>query len=241
VPEPDPEVFAGELQAGSRPRPPGEVARALGRAVRVGAVAGLLPNAAVLAVYFARYHELPLPWGKLASTLAAYALGTGISLAVVIQALVLACDRIARIGFGLIAIANPIVAGVLGGAVGGIGPGAFAVTVFGGYHGPIVGTELVTAAILAGAALIALPLARPAAPARIAAAAILGGLIVSLIVVAIVPFLHEEELRSAVYALGPGPVGALAGLIGGATLGLYVGLVIAIARTSWPGRARRQP
>jgi hypothetical protein len=237
------EVFAGELEPAGRPRPKSVSASRLRAACGNGFVAGLFPASVVFTIYYVANHETDLPWVQIGSILAVFAPITGISLALFIELLVLAFDRVASWWRPLVVLANPVVAGVLGGALAGVVPGAVGVTVFGSYRGPFVGTALIATANIAGAVLVAVPLARRARRARadagdgeslaIAAATAIATLALCAAAAVVTPLLVDssfDRIRGALEEDGP-RVGAAAGALAGAVMGLYVGLVIALGRT----------
>lgn len=237
------EAFAGELHSLlPAPRPRTWTPR-LGAAIRTGLIAGFLPSAGVGIVYFLQNNDMPMPWLKIASILAVYGPAVGILLAVLVETLVMIFDRIARLGFGLVAIANPVTAGALGGALAGIAPGAVGVTVFGAYHGPFVGTPSIACSLIAGAVMIAVPLARRARMARapkadsnkraIAMANILATLILCATAALLAPIIVDSAFREAQGAIddyGGAIIGAVAGMLGGCVVGVYIGLVVAFGR-----------
>lgn len=224
----------------------------LAAALRNGVVAGLVPSTIVLAIYFARHHDAPLPWLKIASILALYGPGVGVLLAVLCEALVMLTDRIARVGFGLVALANPITACTLGGLIAGIAPGAIGVVVFGAYRGPFVGTELIAFGLIAGAMLVAIPLAARARHQRgatrnarvIAMATLIATLILCAVAAVIAPAIVGSafaEARDSVEEHGA-LIGAVAGAAGGSVVGVFIGIVIAIGRGGLRGqRGARGP
>jgi hypothetical protein len=243
------DVFAGELapvEAPPRRRPgPALVRQALG----TGLVAGTLPAAAVFAIYFAFNHHLAMPWIRIASWVAVYGPVVGVLLACSVQVLVLGFDRAGAVVPPLRVIANPVSAGCLGGALAGVLPGAVGVVVFGSYHGPFVGTSLIACGVIAGAVMVAAPLARRARRARIhaaggrerpggdrgviAAATVIATLILVAVAVVIAPILVDgafAEARGALATRGAA-VGALVGAIGGGVVGVFIGLVIALGRS----------
>lgn len=211
-----------------------------------GVVAGLLPSTIVLVVYFLQHRDAPLPWLKIASILALYGPGVGVLLAVLCEALVMITDRIARAGYGLVALANPVVACALAGLLAGIAPGAIGVVVFGSYHGPFVGTGLIAFGLIGGAMLVALPLAARARRYRgaprnarmIAMATLIATLTLCAVAAVVAPVIVGSafaEARHSVEEHGA-LVGAVAGAAGGGVVGVFIGLVIAISR----GRAKSQ-
>jgi hypothetical protein len=201
----------------------------------------------VFTIYYVVNHDMDLPWVQIGSILALFAPLTGISLAVFVEALVLVFDRLASLWRPLGAIANPITAGVVGGALAGIAPGAIGVTVFGGYRGPFVGTWMIAFANITGAVMVAVPLARRARKARrrndagfrdpedslaIAAATAIATLALCAAAAIVTPLLVDssfERIRGALEDDGPG-VGAIAGAVSGGIIGVYIGLVVALGR-----------
>ena len=248
----DADGFAGELTSLAPARRERAWVPRLGAAVRIGIRAGLVPSAAVFAIYFVAHHALPMPWVRIASVLAVYGPAVGVLLAVLTELFVMLFDRIARAGHGLAAVANPVTAGTLGGVLAGIVPGAVGVTVFGSYTGPFVGTVLIAGALITGSMLVAVPLARRARRARwpvrppahddrvIAAAAAIATLILCVVAAVIAPIIvataFAETVRGTLEETGP-VVGAIAGAVGGGIVGLFVGLVIALGRSLRPRSA----
>lgn len=238
----DGEVFAGELcslhSPAARKR---TVLPRLGGALRVGALAGLFPSLGVGAIYFLAHHATNLPWLRIGSILVVYGPSVGVLLACAVELLVLAFDRIARLGGGLVVIANPVTASGIAGCLAGIVPGAVGVTVFGAYHGPFVGTALIACSVISGAVVIALWLARRAGGNRtaVAIAAALATLILCGAALVVAPIIVEGAFAQAQGAVDDYGivVGAAAGAAGGAIVGIYIGLVIALAR----GLARLRP
>jgi hypothetical protein len=247
------EVFAGELRP-SRPLHPVTARPPLIRqALVTGAVAGGVPGAIVFAIYYGMHSQLPLPWIRVASVLAVFAPFAGMALAGSVQAMVLAFDRIARLGRGVGLIANPVLAGLIGGALGGIAPGAISVITFGSYHGPFLGTALIAFPVISGSIYIAGMIALRARRARlgrtpgdkrmIAIATIAAGVILLAVAAVVAPALvdgafAEAQRRAGSIAEKGGMIGAIAGAIGGTLVGIYIGMVIAIGRSLRP---RRKP
>jgi hypothetical protein len=240
--------FAGELSTVNVPRRASAIGPRLVAACASGVVAGLLPSAIVLLVYFLRNADAPLPWIRVATILAVYGPGIGVLLAGFVELFVLATDRIARIGFGLVAVFNPVTAGGLGGMLAGIAPGAVGVVVFGSYHGPFVGTGLIAFGLIAGSVMVAVPAARRARRARgiadnrrvIAAATIGATLILCAVAAVVAPVIVGsafDEARNSVDDYG-GIIGAVAGALGGTVVGVFIGIVIALARVLRSSAAR---
>jgi len=231
----DGEVFAGELcsQVGRSPDRRRRLPR-LDGALRVGALAGLVPALGVGAIYFLAHHASDLPWLRIGSILALYGPFVGVLLAVAVELAVRASDRVARVGYGLIALANPITAGGVAGCLAGIAPGAVGVSVFGAYHGPFVGTPLIACSVISGAVMIAVSFARRAGGNRTATgvAAVLATVILCAAALVLAPIIVDgafAQAQGTVADYGP-VVGAGAGAMGGCIVGIYIGLVIALAR-----------
>ncbi len=70
----------------------------LAAAFRNGVLAGLVPSAIVLVLYFIDHRDAPLPWVRIASILAVYGPAVGVLLAVCCESLTMITDRIARAG-----------------------------------------------------------------------------------------------------------------------------------------------
>ena len=237
------EAFAGELHSLlPAPRPRTWTPR-IGAAIRTGIRAGFVPAAGVGLVYFLQNRDQPMPWLTIGSILVVYGPAVGILLAVLVEALVMIFDRIARLGFGLVAIANPVTAGALGGSLAGIAPGAVGVAVFGSYHGPFVGTPSIACGLITGAVMIAVPLARRARMARapkaqsskraIAMATIFATLILCAVAAVAAPIIVDgafQEAQGAIDDYGSAIIGAVSGMLGGCVVGVYIGLVIAFGR-----------
>jgi hypothetical protein len=234
------EAFAGEVTSLRPPPRPSTWRPRLRAAFGTGAKAGILPTTIVFAIYFlAHRDDADLPWLRIASIAAVYGPLVGISLAVSVEALVMITERIARLGYGLGWVANPVSAGGLAGVISGLAPGAVGVLVFGSYHGPFLGTGLIAFSLISGAGLISVPLAIRARRARqapddfrvIAAASVVATLIVCAIALVAAPVIVQSAFAQAQGAVGEygGIVGALAGASGGAVVGVYIGLVIALS------------
>jgi hypothetical protein len=239
--EPDDEGFAGELRAVAPVRRASELGPRLRTAFVTGAKAGIAPSVIVFLAYFLLNRDAGLPWVRLGSILVIYGPAIGILLATFVELFVLATDRIARLGFGLWLIANPVTAGGIAGALAGIAPGAVGVVVFGAYRGPFVGTGLIAFGLIAGSILVAMPLAIRARRARnlpddrgvIAIATVIATLILCAVAAVVAPIIVGsafDEARGAVDEYG-GIVGAVAGAAGGMVVGVFIGLVIALGRS----------
>lgn len=245
----DLDAIAGQVTAAGERTERGALRSRYGAAVRIGVRAGLVPAIAVFLVYFIEHHAVPMPWARIAVLLAIYGPLIAVSLAVLTELFVAAFDRVARLGCGLVAIANPVTAGTLGGALAGVAPGAAGVVIFGSYTGPFVGTVLLTGALIAGAMLVAVPLARRARQARwpqarhdrvIIAAAVLATLILCAVSAVVAPVIVASAFAQAMAGRlqTDGPmIGAVAGVLAGAIVGSFTGLVIAIGRSLQPRRA----
>lgn len=206
-----------------------------------GVLAGLIPSAIVLAIYFIQHHDAALPWIKIASILAVYGPGIGVLLAVLCEALTMLTDRIARVGYGLVVIANPVIACALGGVLAGIAPGAIGVVVFGSYRGPFVGTELIALGLISGSVMVAVPLAKRARRLRnakpnalvIGAATLIATAILCAVAAIIAPVIVGSafaEARNGIEDYG-GLIGAVAGAVGGGVVGVFIGIVIVFGRS----------
>ena len=228
------EVFAGEMCALQAPGARARRSLRLAGALRVGVLAGLFPALGVGAIYFLAHHTMDLPWLRIGSILVVYGPSVGVLLAVAVELFVLAFDRIARLGYGLVAVANPVTAGGLAGCLAGIAPGAIGVTVFGAYHGPFVGTALIACSVISGAVVIAVSLARRAGGNRtgVVIAVLLATLILCGAALVLAPIIVEGAFAQAQGAIDEYGivVGAAAGAMGGAIVGIYIGLVVALAR-----------
>jgi len=256
-------VFAGEL----RPSTP-VLARAarpplIKQAIRTGAIAGAVPGAITFIDYFVENRGLALPWVTLATEVMCIAIGSGMVLAGMVQAAILLFDRIARIHRALIVVANPILAGMLAGAIGGVVPGAIAVSILGAYHSPFLGTVPIALALIGGTTILIVPLTLRARRARhpkargdrwrVAVATGVATLVAAALAVVIAPILvhvafdrasggdqsvawgyRSPELPPTVTRA---TIGAIGGSIGGMVLGLYVGVAVAIGRALRPATA----
>ncbi|HEU0030639.1 MAG TPA: hypothetical protein VFQ53_08400 [Kofleriaceae bacterium] len=236
----DEEAIAGELHVAAAPRAStwGPHARAV---LAIGVRAGLVPSLIVFALYFLTNRDAELPWVRVATLVAAYGPAVGVLLAGSIALVVAVTDRIARLGHGLVVIANPITAGAVAGLVAGIAPGAIGVSMFGAYHGPFVGTALIAFGMIAGSVLVAAPLALRARRARasvadkraVALATVFATLILCAVAAVLAPVIVGnafEEARGGLDEYGA-IVGAVAGAAGGAVIGVFIGLVIALGRS----------
>jgi hypothetical protein len=236
------EAFAWEMSP-----PPRRIVRVprILATVRTGAVAGGIPAVFVFAVYFAQHHAFPLPWARLALTMALYGPLVGVLIAVLVRIAVNLFDWIARVGYGTGWIANPVSAGTLAGAIAGIVPGAIGVSVFGGYNAPFAGTALICAAFIIGSVLVAVPFARKPASntkrpdAGIITAAVVMATIVPCVGAAIIAPMVTANAFATIYSESSlhesltnhrAAVGAVAGAIGCSLLGLHIGLVLTFTR-----------
>ncbi len=213
----------------------GVMIQRLAASLRGGIIAGLVPAMILFGIYVIEAWEWGLPWLRIASVVAVYAPISGVLLAVCVELPIVWLDRVGAAWWPLRIVANPLAAGVIGGAFAGIAPGAFGVPVFGSYAAPFVGTAPLCCACIAAAALVILPIARrcgvaaiPASPCMLAtpisiarlAAAVLAPIVVDTAFVQVNNTLDQD-----------GPIiGAACGAIGGAFLGLYVGLVVVLGR-----------
>ena len=207
-----------------------------GACVRGGALAGSLPAIGLYAVYFALNHDVDMPWLKIASLLAVFAPIAGILYAVFVEACVVGFDRARRWLAPLVVVANPITAGLAGGALAGIAPGAVGVTTFGSYHGPFVGTVPLACTCIGGALLVVVPIARRCGAGGLVAGFAIATVLLCTIAAVVAPLLVDTafaQLQGELATDGP-IVGATCGLIGGGIMGLYVGVVIAVGRMVRP-------
>lgn len=223
------EIFAWEatLQRPERVRNP-----RWGRCMWGGAIAGFVPAAILYAIYVAVAWDFALPWLQIGSMLAVFAPLAGMMLAVFVEGLVVATDRMRRAWWPLGLAANPLVAGVVGGALAGIAPGAVGVTVFGAYEGPFVGTAPLAAACITSALLVVWPIAKRCGAARPGMAIFLATIVLCAAAGMIAPVVVHvafTEIGNELKTHGP-LVGAGVGIVGGGTLGLYVGLVVVMGR-----------
>ena len=218
-----------------------------GRAARKGAMCGLGPSVILFAWYAAHHQDLPMPWAQIGVMSALVGTFTGAALGGVVQLLVARFDRLA--GRARL-VANPITAGLLGGALTSIVAGVFAVAVFGSYHGPYVGTiesaGMLISACWALATLLtidALRGSRAGTAADLVPATgfvVLSALVTAAVTIAaariVAPSLFSEGVfwtaRYAVLAHGAVTVGCVLGVIVGAMFGMHLGLAI------WLGRRR---
>lgn len=219
------------------------------RAARLGAICALGPSLILFGWYYAANKHLPLPWMKIAAISASLGMFTGAALGGSVQGLIAVFDRargLARV------VANPVTAGILGGAVASVLAGVVAVAVFGSFRGPYVGTVEAGGMLIAACASLATVLAVDArrgggagsvgdlvpAAARVVLAAILvGGAAVGLVIV-LAPTLFQHGLfwfmRYAVMDHGAVLVGSVLGVLVGALFGAHLGLSI------WLGRRARR-
>lgn len=237
----DDEVFAGEVRSlRAPPRVRSWVPRAVA-SIRTGAIAGIAPALVAGGVYFALHHDADLPWVRIASILAVFGPAVGVLLATCVDGAVAAFDRIAATRIGSVRIvANPVTAGAVGGFVAGIVPGAVGVTTFGAFHGPFVGTPAIAGSLIAGAILIAAPLARRARERRrprgpgdkraILAGTIIATLTLCAAAAVVAPLIVDSAFAAAPFDDGA-VIGAVAGALGGAIVGIYIGLAIALGRS----------
>jgi hypothetical protein len=238
------EVLAWEiavLRRGGRESETGRLHRAC---VKSGAIAGFVPAALVFAVYVFEAWEWGMPWLRIASVVAVFAPIAGVLLAGCVEVMVMWSDRVARAWWPLRVIANPLMAGLVGGVVAGIGPGAVGVPVFGSYSGPFLGTPELACACIGAAALVVVPAARRSGVRRIAVALGLATVIAAAMAAVVTPVVVDEafaQIGDGLQSQGA-MIGAVCGAIAGGFLGLYVGLVIVLGRVldfGWRDRARR--
>jgi hypothetical protein len=216
----------------------------LGASLRGGAIAGVVPTAILFVIYIVEAWYWHLPWLRIASVLAIYAPVTGVLLAVCVEVSIVAMDRVGSAWWPTRVLANPLIAGTVGGVIAGIFPGAFGVPVFGSYSGPFIGTAPLCCACIAAAALVVTPIARRSGVRRVALAMLLATPIACVLAAIVAPVIVETafvQVNSTLDRDGPF-IGAACGAIGGAFLGLYVGLVVVLGRLvgfGWRVRSRR--
>jgi hypothetical protein len=218
-----------------------------GRAARLGAMCGLGPSVILFGWYAAHNRDLPMPWARIGVISAILGTFTGAALGGVVRLLVARFDRlVGRVRL----VANPITAGLIGGALTSIAAGVFAVAVFGSYHGPYVGTlesaGMLIAACWALATLLTVDALRGAraataadlvpATAFVLIAAIVTAAVTIAAALVVAPSLFSDGVfwtaRYAVLAHGAVTVGCALGVIVGAMFGMHLGLSI------WLGRRR---
>ena len=215
------------------------------RAARLGAICALGPSLILFGWYFANNRHLSLPWVRIAAISALLGVITGAALGGCVQRLITTFDRargVSRL------VANPVTAGLVGGALASILAGVCAVAVFGAYRGPYVGTIESGGMLIAACASLATVLAVdarrgagagtvrdlvPAVGRVILAAVIVGGATIAL-AVALAPSLFANGVfwtaRYAVMAHGPIVIGCIVGIVVGAMFGAHLGLTIWLSR-----------
>lgn len=242
----DDEVLAWEMAALRVSTRRSETLARLGASMRGGAIAGFVPAAIVFVVYMIEAWEWGMPWLRIASVVAVFAPIAGLLLAGCVEVMVMWLDRVGRAWWPLRVVANPLMAGLVGGVIAGIGPGAVGVPVFGSYSGPFLGTAELACACIAAAALVVTPIARRSGVAgrRLVVAVVLATVIAGGMAAVVAPVVVDAafvEIGDALQTQGA-MIGAGCGAIGGGFLGLYVGLVIVLGRVigfGWRDRARR--
>ncbi len=234
--------LAWEVAVLAPARPPRIWVPRLGAALRSGVRAGVGPGVFVFVAYYLAHRELDMPWLKIATVLALYAPGVGITLALTVEALVMVVEQIVARVRWLVPVANSVVAAGLAGAICGVLPGAIGVVVFGGYRGPFVGTALIATSLMSGALLVAVPAARRARrhtqkqtahdTRAVVVATLVATLILGAVAAVIAPLLVDGAFVRVAGEIDRhgATVGAVVGAMGGTILGLYIGLVIALAR-----------
>lgn len=219
------------------------------RGARLGAICALGPTLILLGWYAAQNHHLPLPWAQIGLISALLGPFTGAALGGVVQLLIARSDRAtgcARL------FANPITAGLVGGAVTSILAGIFAIAVFGSYRGPYIGTVESTAMLIAACFSLATLLTVDAqrgsrvggpvsdlipAAGRVLVAAIATGLVTVGTALVVAPSVISEGIfwtaRDLIHVHGTVAVGCVLGISVGAIFGMHLGLSI------WLGRRAR--
>jgi hypothetical protein len=214
------------------------------RAARLGAICAIGPSMILFGWYFAKNDHLPLPWVRIAVISALLGMFTGAALGGCVRLLMGAFDRTS----GVVRLfANPITAGLVGGALASILAGVCAVAVFGSFRGPYVGTIESAGMLIAACASLATVLAADArrgtggtisalVPAfgRVVFAAVLVGGVVTALAFVLAPSLFELGVfwsaRYAVMAHGPVFVGCVVGVLVGAMFGAHLALSIWLSR-----------
>lgn len=220
------------------------------RAARLGAICGVGPSLILFGWYYAKNHHLPMPWMRIGMISALLGVFTGAALGGCVQLLLGGVDRVkgaARL------IANPVTAGLVGGALASILAGVFAIAVFGSHRGPYVGTVESAGMLIAACFSLATVLAVDArrgpgagrvvdllpAAGRVVLAAVIVAAATLALTFAIAPSVFCTGVfwtaRYAVMVHGPVVVGSVLGILVGAIFGAHLGLSIWLAR-----RARGQ-
>ena len=212
------------------------------RATRVGALCGIGPSLILFGWYAWQNRHLPLPFAKMGAISALIGTFTGAALGGCVQLLVAWSEHVRG---GARAIANPLTAGLVGGAIASTLAGIFAIAVFGSYRGPYVGTLPATALLVAACASIAIvltmdPRARSfrteiaRASSRVLFAAILTAGIALLAIVILLPSVFSTGVfwtaRAAIAAHGMVTVGCVLGVTVGAIFGMHLGLSLWLGR-----------
>ena len=218
-----------------------------GRAARLGAICAIGPTLILFGWYVAQNRQLPMPWAKIGAISALIGTFTGGSLGGVVQLLVARFDRVT--GRGRL-VANPITAGMLGGALTSILAGVFAVAVFGSFRGPYVGTVESTAMLIAACWALATLLTVDAlrgtrtgavsdlipAAGRVILSAMMTAVVTVGTALVVAPSLISEGIfwtaRHAIQSHSTVAVGCVLGISVGSIFGTHLGLSI------WLGRLR---
>lgn len=219
-----------------------------GRAARLGAICALGPSLIVFGWYVAKNRHLPLPWAQIGLISALVGTFTGAALGGVVKLLIARFERVTGIAR---LVANPITAGLVGGAVTSILAGIAAIAVFGSYRGPYVGTLEAASLLIAACFSLATVLTADArhgagqgriadlipAAIRVVASAIAIGVVTVGITLLVLPSLFTTGMfwtaRALISAYGPLVVGCVLGIAVGAIFGAHLGLSI------WLGRRAR--
>jgi hypothetical protein len=216
------------------------------RGAKLGAICGLGPTLILFGWYAVQNRHLQLPWAQIGLIAALLGPFTGAALGGVVSLLIARSDRAtgaARL------IANPITAGLVGGAVTSILAGVFAISVFGSYRGPYVGTiessAMLIAACFSLATLLTVDALRgsriggpvsdliPAA-GRVFVAAIITTAVTAATAVALAPSLVSTGIfwtaRALLQTHGAVTIGCVLGISVGAIFGMHLGLSIWLGR-----------
>jgi len=219
-------------------------ARTVRRAAWLGAIAAVGPACILLGWYYVQHQALPLPWLQTMLITIVLAPFTGAAFGGAVRALIALSDRCARGRW----LANPISAGVAGGAIASVVAGIFAVAVFGSYHGPYAGSLEITAMTVVACASLATLLAvdalrmhrAPRGSDLIVASllVILAAVATAVVTLIAARLLAPSLVRDGIFlytkrlALEAGGirVGGALGAIVGAIVGLHLGITIQLAR-----------
>jgi len=223
--------------------------RLAARAARLGAICAIGPSLILAGWYYAQNRELPLPWVQIGLISALIGMFTGAALGGAVGLLSATFDRARGV---LRLVANPLTAGLLGGALTSVLAGIFAISVFGSYRGPYVGTleasSMLVAVCFSLATVLTVDATRGAgqgavsdlipAAVRVIVAAVITGMIAVGVAVLVVPSLFSVGMfwtaRALISQHGQLAIGCVLGVSVGAIFGMHLGLSI------WLGRRARR-